>query len=217
MEATTEVSVKKNGHSKLPAEGTLVRRAVTIVGKTPMLLNRISEETLLAIRNKAKKPKNAPVPTPREEADSKVYLTSDGKPYLPAQNLLASLIEAGKNVRLDGKRQMSTAKSTCLPAFLSLEEPIFHIVDPDTGKPATWEVDLRGGKNPNGGEAVCIVRPRFDRWAIKLIANIDTVEIGESVIRGLFDLSGVRVGIGDFRPQRKGIYGQFLVQCWERV
>lgn len=213
----TEVSVKKNGHAKAPAEGTLIRRVVTLVGKTPLLVNRISEETLLNIRNKTKRPKNAPVLSPREEADSKVYLTADGKPYLPAQNLLAALIEAGKNVRLDGKRQMSTAKSTCLPAFLSLEDPIFCLVDPTTGKPAVWEVDLRGGKNPNGGEAVCLVRPRFDRWSIKVVATIDVSEIGESVIRGLFDISGARVGVGDFRPQRKGIYGQFLVKCWERA
>lgn len=193
---------------------TLIRKIVLIRGRTPMLQNRLSEEELLKIRNKTKKPKNAPMPSPREEADGKVYLF-DGKPYLPAQNLLSALIEAGKSVRLDGKRQMSTAKSTVLPAFLSIEGQHLFLDDPETKKPCEWEVDLRGGKNPNGGQAVCVVRPRFDRWQAKLSIMIDCAEIGEPVIRGLFDIAGARVGVGDFRPQKKGIFGQFSVDLWE--
>ncbi len=206
---------KTHGKTREPTEGTLVRRSIELTGRTPLLLNRLSEETLLNVRSKTRRPKNAPVPSPREEADTKVYL-HDGKVVLPAQNLLSSLIEAGKWTRLDGKRQLSTSKATTLPAFLTLEDAFIPIVDPETRREAAWEVDIRGGKNPNGNEVVCIVRPRFDVWVLNFTVQIDCSEIGEDVMRTLFDNAGLRVGVGDFRPQRKGIYGQFRVTNWSK-
>jgi hypothetical protein len=208
------VPMTTNGKAGAYAPDALVRREVTLVGVTPLLMNRLSEESLLAIRAKAKKPKNAPKPTPREECEDKVH-THDGKPVLPVQNLLACLIEAGKFCRLDGKRQISTAKSTILPAFMHFEEGWFAITAPDSKDAAAWDVDIRAGRNPNGGEVVCLCRPRFDAWSIKATVRIYTDQIAEASIRELFDLSGSRVGVGDFRPQRKGVFGQFRVDGWK--
>lgn len=124
---------------------------------------------------------------------------------------MSALIAAGQAVRLEGKRQISTAKSTVLPAFLTLLDlrmPLSH---------QQWEVDMRGGVNPNGTEGICIVRPRFDKWGFEANVLIENDEIDESKIRELFDKAGSRMGLGDFRPQRKGIFGKFRVVCWERV
>ncbi len=215
-----EIVSKKNGihsagkASPPVAEGPLVRREIGITGITPLLMNRLSEETLESIRTKAKKAKTAAKPTPREECEPKVH-TREGQPALPTENLLSCLIAAGQYVRLDGKRQLSTAKSTMLPAFLSLEDPWIPVIDPETRTPATWEVDMRAGRNPNGGEAVCVCRPRFDRWTLKLTVQLDLSQIGEGVMRELFDIAGRRIGVGDFRPQRKGIFGQFRIDRWE--
>lgn len=185
-------------------------------GITPLLMNRVTEETLLGLRDKTKKAKNAPRPEdPREEAEPKVHRLADGRPHLPIGALFASLVEAGKYVRLDGKRQVSTASSTILPAFMSIESKTLPLVNHLDKKGAAWEVDMQPGKNPNGGELVCIVRPRFDVWAFEANILIDTKEISENQIRTLWDYAGRRVGLLDFRPQRKGTYGQFVVDRWE--
>lgn len=197
---------------------SLTRVVIVCSGITPLLMNRMGAEVLEGIRTRSKKPKSARTElTPREEAAPKVYQTEAGLPYMPTENLLACLIAGGTFVRLDGKRQVSTAKATMLPAFLSLEDPFLPLFGADETEPAGWEVDLRQGRNPNGGEAVCICRPRFDKWGFRVAALVDTSELAMATVRQLWDIAGRRIGLGDFRPARKGLYGQFIVNKWETV
>ena len=178
----------------------------------------MSEAQLWALGpGKGQKDKFVAPKEPREVAQAKAYTTHDGLPMVPGEVLMAALIAAGQYVKLDGKRQMSTAKATLLPGFLSLEDAYLPLLHPKTGKPATWEVDMRQGRNPNGGEAVCLIRPRYDEWCFEATCELDTQQLSEKVFRELFDLAGSRCGIGDFRPQRKGIFGRFKVGCWEAL
>lgn len=188
-------------------------------GTSPLLMNKMDASTLEGLRTKAKKAKTANIGTtltPHEEAEKKLYLSEDG-PYIPGQMLMACFIAAGQYVRLDGKRQISNAKSSVLPGLMTLLDWAPLLKQPDTDKAAEWEADVMQGRNPNGGEAVAICRPRFDQWAITFRIDIDEHEIGENTIRDLVDKAGRRVGLGDFRPQRKGIFGQFVVERWERL
>jgi hypothetical protein len=197
---------------------TIVIVHVMCRGTSPILFNRMSESTLEGLRTKVKPAKAKDVGhvrTPREDAAPKIYGT-DACPILPGENLMSCLIAAGSFSRLDAKRQISTAKSTLLPGLMALLDFVLPLVDPDTKKPAKWEPDVRKGTNPNGGEAVCICRPRFDRWAFNCRVEIDDQQIGENAIRQLWDHAGKRVGLGDFRPARKGIFGQFVVEHWAR-
>lgn len=187
-------------------------------GTSPLLMNRMSESTLEGLRTKVKKAKNADVGhvrTPREDAEPKVY-THGGQPMIPGENLMACLIAAGVFVRLDAKRQISTGKGTILPGMMALLDFVLPLHEPGTETPSRWEADVRKGTNPNGGEAVAICRPRFDSWSFKCRIEIDETQIGENAIRNLWDLAGKRVGLGDFRPARKGIFGQFVVEHWEK-
>jgi hypothetical protein len=215
-------AVKTETKNRLPADeakvvGQELRVAVRCKGITPLLMNPQTEEALLNMRNKVKAPKNAPKPTPEQEAQNKadVYKDADGNYYIPGEALYAALMNAGQFMRLDGKRQISTSKSTNLPGLMTLEDSRLTIEGADKKQP--FDVDIKAGKNPNGGEAVCIVRPRFDNWEFTAHITIFTNEIGEEVIRELFDKAGRRCGLLDFRPNRKGIYGQFTVENWERV
>lgn len=188
-------------------------------GTSPLMMNRMSESTLEGLRTKVKAPKAAKIgntKTPKEEAAEKVY-THDDKPIIPAENLMSCLIAAGVFIRLDAKRQISTGKSTMLPGLMSLLDPVLYLRVPGSKKAADWEADVRQGRNPNGGEAVAICRPRFDAWEFEVKVEIDTAEIGENTIRELWDKAGKRVGLGDFRPARKGIFGQFVVDRWEQI
>ena len=189
-------------------------------GKSPLLLNRMTEEQLESLRKAGgKRSKTAPRPeSTRDEAEPKLYKSKKGELYLPTENIFSRLVAAGQMVRLDGKRQVSTAKSTILPAFLTLLDPYVPLLDPDNlKKTPAWEVDMRQGRNPNSGDAICIVRPRFDRWAFRLSCEMDENEISENVIRELFDKAGSRIGLGDFRPSRKGPFGRWVINSWERT
>lgn len=206
-----------NDGTEVQRNGGLIRVACTLSQITPLLMNSMSEEQLLAIRDKKKAPKNAAKPTPRDEADSKVYRLADGRPHMPVKNLYSCLIAAGAFVRLDGKRQISTAKSTVLPGMLSIEDVELPIFGGEGRAAAKWEVDIQQGRNPNGGEAVCIIRPRFDAWEIRATLEIDQQQMSESMARELVEIAGRRIGLGDGRPQKKLTFGRFSVRRWERL
>lgn len=191
------------------------RLTVECTGIAPLLMNAMSQEQLLALWNKEKAPRNQARPAPEEHCEKVLYLNKAKKPILPGPNLYSALVDAGRFIILDGKTKMSTRKDTTLPAYMTLEGTEYELLDPKTGKEATWEVDIRKGTNPNGGEAVAIVRPRFDEWKFIAEATIDLEEIAETKLRTLFEYAGKRIGLCDFRPARKGPFGQFVVTDWQ--
>jgi hypothetical protein len=184
-------------------------------GITPILFNRVTDEQLMDIWLKRKAPKNAPRPEPREAAEPKLYQV-DGWPVIPANCFMACCTAAGVLVRLDGKRQVSTAKSTTLPGFFAIEEEYAKIYTKE-GKRPKWEVDIQRGVNPNGGELVAVIRPRIDDWTFTFHVSCDLGVVGEDLIRSLVDKAGRSMGLLDFRPQKKGIYGQFVVDEWKKL
>jgi hypothetical protein len=199
------------------------RTRITLKGITAMFTNRMSKEALEGLRDKTrKKPKCAAAPPAQEEAAKKVYRDHKGHAVIPRENLMACLIAAGQFIRLDGKRQLSTKDTSIVPGLLMIDEDYFPILKPGTGDEsewglAEWKYDMRQGRNPNGEEAVCIVRPRWDEWALTFHCTIDTDELSEDAFRKLFDYAGRRVGLCDYRVIRKGFFGQFVVTRWDRL
>lgn len=194
---------------------TLKKIRIEVTGTTPLMMDMMSEEKLLAIREKRKKPKSAqPTMTPREEASQKVY-ESNGKPYVPAKYFMAALIGAGQYVRLDGRRQMSTKTTTMVPGFVEIGENVFPLTDME-GRSAKWEPDIQGGKN-SSGEAVCIIRPRFDQWRFVVTLILDTGSLNEATYRELVDIAISKMGLGAFRPSKKGTFGKAVVTKWQTL
>ena len=192
----------------------LVQINIRFSGVTPLLMNAMSEEQLLAIRDKKKAPKTAARPSLRDEAASKVHQLPDGSPVIPLQALYATFINAGQFIRLDGKRQITTEKKTILPGMLTILDKTVSLVKAGAVEKATWEVDIQQGRNPNGGEAVCLVRPRFDDWSFSCTVEVDQQQMPLSMARELVDLAGKRIGLLEYRPQRKGTFGRFEVVEW---
>lgn len=199
---------------------TIVR--VKISMDTPMLHHRIPPETLMKIHNKEKEPKSAPNPPPREVAHLHMYRDEAKDPegkiaVVPMDNIFASLREAGCHVRLDGKKQISTGKTTRLPGLMGIiDGPFFPLKEVVSGKPSKWETDIRPARNDKGA-LVCAIRPRFDDWSITLTIWVDQREVGLDKIRELFDIAGSRIGLCSFRPERKGWFGKFRVDEWRVV
>lgn len=200
------------------------RVRITLRGAPPgMLQNQMTTEALLGLRDKTgKKSKTAPPMTLEEEAASKIHLDNEGRPCVTKEMLMACLMSAGVLIRLDQKRQLSTKESSLLPGLLFIDGETFPLLLPDSGDEAVWGLapwryDVRQGRNPNGGEAVCLVRPLFERWAITFTALLDTEELAEDTFIRLFRLAGTRMGLGDNRPNRKGTCGMFNTTRWEVI
>lgn len=223
MSKATKIAEENGAYASEPIGGQvdahagLVQVHVAIEGSSPMLMNAMSQEQLLNIWFKVKAPKTATRRQPREEAESKLHRLPDGRPHVPARNLYACLVNAGQFVRLDGKRQISTQQKTILPSMLSLISNELPLTLPGTDKPATWETDIQQGRNPNGGEAVCIIRPRFDLWQIEFTVEVDQTLMSVPMARDLIDISGRRIGLCEFSPRHRGTFGCYVVTKWSVV
>lgn len=185
----------------------MIRVQATLRGISPLLMNPATEALLDQLRTRTSPPKKTDW-SAEQEAETKLYRDDEGAIGIPSLNLFSSLVEAGRLVKA-GTKQISTAKSSILPSFLSIEELFLPFTDDPQ-----WIVDKRRGRNPNGGEMVCLVRPKFPQWEFDVTFEIDEQEVNEEVVRKLVETAGKKVGLCDFRPACKGPFGRFYVAAW---
>lgn len=188
----------------------MIRVRVTCRAVSALLMNPATEELIEQLRTKTPKQKRRDW-SAQEEASTKLYISDTGKIGIPVENLYASLVEAGRDISLPGRQKISTATSTRLYAFISIEEQFLPFPD-DCQE---WKADKRRGVNPNGKEMVAVVRPRFEQWSITFTVVIDDKLIEPSKIRELIEIAGRSVGLCDFRPGRRGPFGRSTVAAWE--
>lgn len=181
---------------------------ITIEGVSPLLCNRFTDaaqEAATSGTRAATLPNNG---TPREQAEPKLYLDTDGTIGIPQPNLLRCFIDAGKYLKV-GRSKVTTLKSSIVPSCVFINGTILPVI------PNEWEVDTRPIVNPATGGRRLTHRPRFDEWGIDFVSQIDLELITPSFYRELVDVAGSRIGLGDFRPDRKGPFGRFNVTRWE--
>ncbi len=153
--------------------------------------------------------------TPRDRAEKKLYVDVQGIIHIPSTNIFRSIIDAGVFHKA-GKSKITTQKSSLVPAAMSLVEIPCPVINPDGGK-VLWEVDSRSVVIPSTGGRIMAHRPRFDRWRLAFTVEYDAGMFAASLVRSLLDDAGRRIGLGDFRPSRKGPFGKFVVTKWVEV
>lgn len=177
---------------------------ITITGVTPLLINRFHEEA----REEATSGIHArhEHPEPADDARERLYLLADQpkeSPYFPAENLRQSIIAAAGRHKI-GRR--SAASDVAAAVYLA----------PDAMPLAGgWAVDSRPVVIPATRGRIMRHRPKFEQWAISFTLNFEERLISPKLARDCVDDAGDYVGIGDFRPARKGPFGRFKVTRWE--
>jgi hypothetical protein len=58
-------------------------------------------------------------------------------------------------------------------------------------------------------------RPRLNDWEVSFMLSWDPILLKEQEVRKIVDDGGTRVGLLDFRPERKGPFGRFMVITWK--
>ena len=174
----------------------------TVKSVTPLLQN--NPASMLTPKTATAKAKS--IPTPAEEAESGVYRAEDGTIYHPAAAFRRALISAATNRKI-GK---TAATSIVKGSVFQLTERC-PLVDPDSGKSIeSYSIDVRrcvlGGKT-----AVVRARPRIERWMTTIEFEYDPDFISADALRELLVTAGQRVGIGNYRPEKAGIFGRFQV------
>jgi hypothetical protein len=184
---------------------------ITIEGTTPILMNRFHDAAQQGVMAGSSSSMLGSKGTPREQAMLKLYTGLDGNPIIPQPNLFRSIIDAGTFFKA-GKSKVTTARSSMIPACLEIqgvELPLIH--------KEAWQVDSRAVCIPSTGGRIMCHRPRFDDWKIEFVLVVDTTMIQVKLVREIVDAAGKRIGLGDFRPSRKGPFGKFTVTSWQEI
>ncbi len=179
---------------------------ITIEGISPLMLDAFPVCTELPT---AKSTMRGKKPSPTDAADACLYKDADGELFVPGPNIFSAIIAAGQFVK-QGKRQLSTGKSSIIPGGITLIEPEL-VLDPQA-----WVPDSRPIVNAMGSRTIKH-RPRFDKWRLEFTLEVDSDEFSPEEVRLLVDIAGRKIGIGSFRPQRKGPFGRFVVIHWKEL
>lgn len=178
---------------------------ITIQGSSPLLMNAFTDAAAANTGTSAAHVGSKG--TPREQAARKVYADEGGNLYIPGPNIFSCLIAAGKFHKA-GKSKVTTLKTSLIPAGITVTDLACLL---GTKK---FEVDSRSVVIPATGGRIMCHRPRLDQWQTTFTLDLDESMFAPQFVRAIVDDAGKKVGLGDFRPDRKGPFGRFVVTKW---
>lgn len=170
----------------------------TIEGISPLLMHRFPMEPIEAIEKK----------TPQEQAEICLYQIGD-QPYLPGVNLQRALVASATFSK--GKGRASLQKQVA--AGLFIDEEILEL----NGKTTPWVIDSRPVVVPATKGRIVRHRPKFEKWEVSFTISYDETLLTAQQVRQVVDDAGSRVGVLDFRPEKKGPFGRFMVTEWKAL
>lgn len=189
---------------------------VTIQGISPLLMNRFTEAGEVAVSGATAATFKGDRGTPREQALAKRYADPDGNLYIPGANIYACIIAAGAFHKA-GKSKLTTLKTSLIPAGVMLDDLVCPLHTAAGEVLTSWEVDSRSVVIPSTGGRIMCHRPRVDEWCCTFNIDVDTSVFAPNLVRAVVDDAGKKIGLGDYRPARKGPFGRFVVTRWEVV
>jgi hypothetical protein len=171
---------------------------LTIAGQSPLLMHAYPMIEISGL-DKMK---------PEDQAKHHLYSHKQGNSeifHIPGVNFQRALVAAAAYSK--GKGRASLQKVAA--ASLLVEEPYLDIA------PQRWVVDSRPVVIPATKGRIIRHRARFDDWEVSGTITYDSALLSEKQVRQIVDDAGSRVGLLDFRPERKGPFGRFTVTKWD--
>lgn len=169
---------------------------IVVVGETPLLTCRWREEQIEAIRRKqGQEPPLPPAPRdPQQEFEGSIYYTDDGKPGMIAIAFKRAAVRAAKQVDL---------VMVDMESRFHINADIVEIV----GSKPEFRRDM---VKPPQGAAMPAYRAMYREWSCVLPVYFNSSLLPLANLLQLIDLGG-SVGVGAWRPEKKGRFGMFKV------
>jgi hypothetical protein len=177
---------------------------VELIGDSSLIVHAWSAKAKKEILDKQMKRAKGPKVSKNPEQDYKdaFYRMEDGKPGFPSIAFKAAAVSAGGRFS-DGM------KMTEIRGMFHIDGELVEII----GNPTMREDMVRVGM----GKADIRYRPEFKNWRVKLPVRYNADAISLEQIVNLFNMAGFGVGVGEWRPERDGLFGMFHVATGEET
>lgn len=217
QEKVGKVAKAKKKEIELARPQIVVAR-LKISGISDLIVKQMSEKTAEALVNKQGKrsPKAKEARDPHQDFVDSLYVMPGSKPAgekgakygFPASGLKKSVQTAAGRFLKDGNTLNGMIVAGSL--FVLPSEPgsdFVRIIHPVNDPYMRSDQ----GRNPNSGGAVVIHRGAFAKWSMEFMVRYNESVLSIEQVATLFMWAGFSVGIGEWRPEKGGTYGQYEV------
>ena len=193
-------------------EGCIHQVGFEIVGITPLIQNKFSSK---AIEQMLAKHMNLPhkktAKNPRQAVRDAMIVNEHGVPCIPAVAIKAAMVSA--------MSQLKGAKKTMGRIAIFVEGNGVPIRFIPSKTPEAVALNL-GGVEPRMDMVRCSgmsrtpdvrFRPQYNDWSARFVVKFNSDLFSVELIGQLIELAG-RVGIGEWRPEKNGVHGQFRIE-----
>jgi len=143
-----------------------------------------------------------------KEALQKLYIDANKVNYQPAVHIERALIEAGKKLKVKGAGKSTYSK--LIGSMVSVEPECLEHIN------KKFEIHKALVVIPSTKGRVMRYRPMFKEWKLKFNLLFEDEIPADAMKEGL-EIAGKSVGIGDWRPEKKGKFGKFQVTLFEEL
>lgn len=186
--------------------------AVPIIGTAPLIMHRWSEKAKrLLLDNMQGRKSPREYKDPQAEYEAAFYRIKEGTDSygFPALGFKSATVGG---CRFYGKDVSMVAMRQCL--FFSGEQGADgQQLMPIKGEPQMREDVVR----PSAGGADLRYRPMFVEWSSTLLVTYVTAMINRNSVLSLIDAGGMGVGVGEWRPEKKGEFGTYAIDTTRDV
>lgn len=165
---------------------------VQIKGSSALLMHRFPLEPIESIEKKS----------PAEQAEISAYRDPSTKQLcIPAVAFQRALVAGAAYSKGKGRSTLAKQVAACV-----IVTPEYALLGVDT-----YAIDSRAVVVPATKGRVVRHRPRIEAWEVNFDVEFDDVLLNENDLHKIITNTGSRVGLLDFRPEKKGPFGRFLL------
>lgn len=190
----------------------LTRLVVTIAGETPLITHRFGERARKAIEDKQQGAARTAKPPREPEAEFRdaLYVIGDRCDHdcgdhadlhiygFPTAGIKKALVSAGG--------RFADETMTILRGVINVQGDLLQIRAP-APRMRSDTVRIDDGKTSS-----IAYRPEFWPWEMDLPLVFNANLLTDAKVLNLVQLAGFSIGIGDWRPEKNGTFGQFSIK-----
>ena len=138
------------------------------------------------------------------ESELGLWLDENNRVTIPPQALRACIETAARRLR----------QGTAVREGLTIDYGVKFLYDGELGEEpeevaenAAYKTDVVVQRS-----RVLRTRPRFNEWACVFVVDVDDELVDQSKLENWLSIAGRRIGLGDWRPEKSGVFGKFEVK-----